>query len=73
MTSAMSRHSGYHSVYNDVVESALDRMDASLPVEQLDSQVYELQQRLRYLQQQGTPLYPSQGATLELWEQLLNK
>ena len=72
MSSTMSRHNGCHSVYNEVVERALSRMDPSLSVEELESQVYGLQQKLRGLQGQGTPLYPSQGATVDLWERLLN-
>ena len=71
MTSAMSRHRGYHSVYNEVVERALSRMDASAPIRQLEQQVYGLQQRLGTLQQAGMPLYPSHGATVELWERTL--
>ena len=69
--SAMSRHRGYHSTYNEVVERALSRMDLNRSVAELQQEVFSLQQRLRYLQQQGTPLYPSQGATVELWERLL--
>ena len=34
----------------------------------LQKQVYDLQQNLKYLQQSGLPLYPSQGATVDLWQ-----
>lgn len=71
--SPMSRHRGYHSVYNEVVERHLNRLDASAPIHVLDNQVGALRRRLRFLQEQGTPLYPSQGATVELWERLLSE
>ncbi|WP_088076822.1 T7SS effector LXG polymorphic toxin [Litchfieldia alkalitelluris] len=71
--SVMSRHSGYHSVYNEVVERALNRMDINQSVDNLQKQVYDLQNNLRILQESGLPLYPSQGATVELWERMLRK
>lgn len=71
--SAMSRHRGYHSTYNEVVERALGRMDVNRSVSELQQEVFNLQQRLKHLQQQGTPLYPSQGATVDLWERLLGQ
>ncbi|MEB5452608.1 AHH domain-containing protein, partial [Virgibacillus pantothenticus] len=71
--SPMSRHRGYHSVYNEVVERALNRMDINQSVGNLEKQVYDLQNNLRELQEKGLPLYPSQGATVELWERKLNQ
>ena len=71
--STMSRHRGYHSVYNEVVERALNKMDINQSVDSLQKQVYELQNNLRILQENGLPLYPSQGATVELWERKLKK
>ena len=35
--------------------------------------VYNLQQNLKYLQQIGLPLYPSQGATVDLWQRSLER
>ncbi|MCX7746230.1 MAG: AHH domain-containing protein [Clostridia bacterium] len=71
--SPMSRHKGFHSVYNEVVQRALDKMNINQSVNALQKQVYKLQQNLKYLQQKGLPLYPSQGATVELWERQLSK
>lgn len=71
--STMSRHRGYHSVYNEVVERALNKMDINQSVDSLQKQVYELQSNLRRLQENGLPLYPSQGATIELWERKLKQ
>nr|WP_326140133.1 AHH domain-containing protein [Bacillus swezeyi] len=71
--SAMSRHRGYHSVYNEVVERALNKMDINQSVYSLQKQVLELQNNLRKLQEKGLPLYPSQGATVELWERKLKQ
>ncbi|MBP3041182.1 AHH domain-containing protein [Bacillaceae bacterium Marseille-Q3522] len=71
--STMSRNRGYHSVYNEVVERALNRMDINQSVDSLQKQVYDLQENLRKLQENGLPLYPSQGATVELWERKLKQ
>ena len=71
--STMSRHRGYHSVYNQVVERTLNRMDINQSVDGLQKQVYDLQQILKKLQEKGLPLYPSQGATVELWERKLKQ
>ena len=71
--SAMSRHRGYHSVYNDVVRSQLNKMDINQSVEALQKQVFDLQSDLRKLQESGLPLYPSQGATVDLWERSLSR
>ncbi|WP_235182916.1 AHH domain-containing protein [Gracilibacillus boraciitolerans] len=71
--SPMSRHRGYHSVYNEVVERALNKMDINQSVGNLQRQVYDLQSKLRKLQEKGLPLYPSQGATVELWERKLKQ
>ncbi|KFN08977.1 hypothetical protein DJ90_2748 [Paenibacillus macerans] len=71
--SPMARHQGYHSVYNEVVERALNRMDINESVDVLQKQVFDLQKNLRYLQEKGLPLYPNQGATVELWERKLSQ
>ena len=71
--SAMSRHQGYHSVYNDVVQKQLDSMNINQSVEVLQKQVFELQTNLRYLQMQGLPLYKGQGATVNMWMSALEK
>lgn len=71
--STMSRHSGFHSVYNDVMKLQLNKMDVNQSVKVLEKQVYSLQQNLKYLPEQGLPLYKSEGATVEIWERLLSK
>jgi hypothetical protein len=73
MVSSMSRHHGYHSVYNEVVKRELDKIDVNQSIDVLEKQVFKLQQNLKYLQQKGLPLYPNQGASVELWERQLNK
>ncbi|EDX69906.1 AHH domain-containing protein [Bacillus cereus] len=70
--STMARHRGYHSVYNEVVARALNKMDINQSIDSLQKQVYDLQKNLRKLQGNGLPLYPSQGATVELWERKQN-
>ena len=69
----MPRHQGYHCVYNDVVEKQLNHMNVNQNVEALQKQVFELQADLRYLQEQGLPLYIGQGATFEMWMRALEK
>ncbi|MEG2292870.1 MAG: AHH domain-containing protein [Carnobacterium sp.] len=72
-TSAMSRHRGYHSTYSEVVKRQLDKIDINLSPQELQEQVAKLQQNLKKLQESGLPLYPSQGATIEMWERHLTK
>ncbi|WP_179289077.1 hypothetical protein [Bacillus sp. 7894-2] len=48
-------------------------MDINQSVDDLQNQVYELQSKLRNLQEKDLPLYPSQGATVELWERKLKQ
>ena len=69
--SAMSRHRGYHSVYNEFVKSKLDAISLNQSISEIQEQIYKLQNNLRKLQQNGLPLYPSQGATLELWQRAM--
>lgn len=69
----MARHRGYHSVYNEVVARALNKMDITQSIDSLQKQVYDVQKDLRKLQENGLPLYPSQGATVELWERKLKQ
>ncbi|MBV7276078.1 AHH domain-containing protein, partial [Clostridium sp. PL3] len=71
--SAMSRHRAYHSVYNDVVRNELNKLDINQSVDVLQKQVFDLQNDLRRLQESGVPLYPSQGATVDLWERSLDR
>ncbi|MBC2285985.1 AHH domain-containing protein [Listeria booriae] len=71
--SPMSRHRGYHSVYNEFVQSRLLMMDTSKSVFELQKDVFDLQNKLVKVQKSGLPLYPSQGATVDLWERHFNK
>ncbi|MBC1493487.1 AHH domain-containing protein [Listeria booriae] len=72
-SSPMSRHRGYHSVYNEFVQSRLLMMDTSKSVFELQKDVFDLQNKLIKVQKSGLPLYPSQGATVDLWERHFNK
>ena len=58
---------------NEFVKTQLDTMDINQSVDVLQKQVYDLQQNLKYLQQSGLPLYPSQGATVDLWQRSLER
>ncbi|WP_249597983.1 T7SS effector LXG polymorphic toxin [Peribacillus frigoritolerans] len=55
--STTSRHKGYHSVYSNFVRKKLDEIDASQDISKIEMQVFELQQKLRTLQEKGLPLY----------------
>lgn len=55
--SVTSRHKGNHKQYIDFVEKKLNSMDVSKPVAQLEKEVYDLQQTLRKMQENGLPIY----------------
>ncbi|WP_438347712.1 AHH domain-containing protein [Paenibacillus sp. FA6] len=55
--SSTSRHQGYHSVYSDFVESKLNKIDINQEINIIEKQLFELQQKLRKLQEKGLPLY----------------
>lgn len=71
--STMSRHRGYHSTYNEFVKTQLDAIDITQSTNILQQQVLDLQINLKKLQQSGLPLYPSQGATVDLWQRSLER
>ena len=71
--STMSRHKGYHSVYNEFVNMKLDQIDINQSSYAIQQQLADLQAKLKELQMSGLPLYPSQGATIDLWEKWFNK
>ena len=50
-----------------------ERFREYFKVWRIAKQVYDLQQKLRDLQQSGLPLYPSQGATVDLWQRSLER
>lgn len=56
-----------------MVARALNKMDINQSVDSLQKQVYNLQKNLRKLQEKGLPLYPNQGATVDLWERKLKQ
>ncbi|MGW9574278.1 AHH domain-containing protein, partial [Paenibacillus terrae] len=56
-TSSTSRHQGYHSVYSDFVESKLNKININQDIAAIEKQVFDLQQKLRKLQEKGLPLY----------------
>ncbi|WBW96128.1 AHH domain-containing protein [Oceanirhabdus sp. W0125-5] len=72
--STMSRHQGNHDVYNDFIEDQLNKMDVNLSVDQLERQVYNLQQKSKYLMEQGLPMYSKKDkASVDLWQRWFNK
>lgn len=62
-----------YSTYNEFVRTQLDGIDINQSIDVLQKQVHDLQQNLKYLQQSGLPLYPSQGATVDLWQRSLER
>ena len=71
--SPMSRHEGFHKIYNRFMESKLDNLDINLSTSELERQVYDLQQKGKYLMEQGLPMYNKEGASIDLWERWFNK
>ncbi|BCB04107.1 hypothetical protein KH172YL63_22400 [Bacillus sp. KH172YL63] len=55
--SVTSRHKGYHAVYSNFVRGKLDEIDIRQDISIIEKKVYELQQKLRLLQEKGLPLY----------------
>jgi len=54
---ALATHRGGHTLYNNLVKEELDRLDISKSVEDLDLEVYNIQQTLRLILEQGDPIY----------------
>ncbi|HDV8362868.1 TPA: AHH domain-containing protein [Bacillus cereus] len=84
--SALSRHRGFHSVYNNVVKDQLDKLNINQSIKELEQQVFELQQKLKKGTESGIEkFYKTKlneeikiwqrggGATEELWERWINK
>ena len=71
--SPMSRHEGFHKIYNRFMEGKLDNLDINLSTSELEKQVYDLQQKGKYLMEQGLPMYNKEGASIDLWERWFNK
>ncbi|SEM16323.1 Predicted ribonuclease, toxin component of the YeeF-YezG toxin-antitoxin module [Paenisporosarcina quisquiliarum] len=63
--SSLSRHRGFHSVYNNVVRKQLDKMDVNQDIAVLEKQVYELQQKLKMGVENGLPLYKTKINNIE--------
>ncbi|WP_197201017.1 AHH domain-containing protein, partial [Cytobacillus firmus] len=63
--SGLSRHRGFHSVYNNGVRKQLDKMDVNQDTAVLEKQVYELQQRLKKGVENGLPLYKTKINNIE--------
>ncbi|TKH38270.1 hypothetical protein FC690_07115 [Bacillus cereus] len=84
--SALSRHRGFHSVYNNVVKDQLDKLNINQSIKELEQQVFELQQKLKKGTESGIEkFYKTKlneeikiwqrggSATEELWERWINK
>ncbi|NMD71592.1 hypothetical protein HHO41_14915 [Bacillus sp. DNRA2] len=63
--SGLSRHRGFHGVYNNVVRKQLDKMDVNQDIKVLEKQVYELQQKLKKGVEIGLPLYKTKINNIE--------
>ena len=61
--STMSTHKGFHSPYNQLVKRELDKININQDVDLLVNEVYNLQSKLRILQEKGMPLYSSPTVT----------
>ncbi|SFC78680.1 A nuclease family of the HNH/ENDO VII superfamily with conserved AHH [Bacillus sp. OV322] len=62
---SLSRHRGFHTVYNNVVRKQLDKMDVNQDIAVLEKQVYELQQKLKKGVENGLPLYKTKINNIE--------
>ncbi|WP_298772972.1 AHH domain-containing protein [uncultured Shewanella sp.] len=71
--SGLPRHTGSHPNYTLAVRKSLNEMDNSLPIAQLQKQVYDLQVKLRSITESGMPVRNKDGAKTEVWLQWINK
>ena len=53
----LSDHDDFHRMYNNFVSTKLNEIDVNLPVDQLERQVFELQQKLGVMCESGASLY----------------
>ena len=53
-----SKHYSKHGIYNEIVNEYLDKIDINQSVEEIEQQVYILQQKLKRGLETGLPLYP---------------
>jgi len=64
----LTKHQGGHRLDNRFVEDLLDRFDVNKPTNELINDVYQIQQRLRKMQEKGTPIYEIDGAARGILE-----
>ncbi|WP_158229049.1 AHH domain-containing protein [Chitinimonas sp. BJB300] len=73
VVSGIPRHTGSHPNYTEAVRQSLNNMDVSLPVEELQRQVFDLQGKLRSVTESGMPVRNVDGAKTDVWLKWLNK
>ncbi|MCF5771446.1 filamentous hemagglutinin N-terminal domain-containing protein [Pseudomonas syringae] len=73
LVSSMPRHTGSHPNYTEAVRQSLNSMDGSLPIDQLQKQVYDLQVKLRDVTKSGMPVRNIDGAKTEVWLKWIKK
>lgn len=73
LVSSMPRHTGSHPNYTEAVRQSLNDMDGSLPIDQLQKQVYDLQVELRNVTKSGMPVRNVDGAKTDVWLKWIKK
>lgn len=71
--STISRHHGFHSDYNNFVRGKLNQMDISKSVDELQKEVYNLQQNLKKIQQSGLPIYAIDNTPSKTYKNMFEK
>lgn len=64
-TSATTRHTGKHPDYQSLVEEKLNSIDLNKSPNDIKKDVEEIQSKLRKMQENGYPIYKSQGGSLD--------
>ena len=63
--SPMSRHEGNHKAFNDFIESKLDCMDINKTVSELENELYNIQQKVKKLMEDGLPMYAKENERID--------
>ena len=61
----MSRHEGNYKAFNDFIESKLDCMDINKTVSELENELYNIQQKVKKLMEDGLPMYAKENERID--------
>ena len=71
--SPMSRHEGNHKAFNDFIESKLDNIDINKDINELEKDIYTLQQKCKVLMEEGLPMYAKDNERIDKFGDIMRK